>query len=221
MPKVGLVLSGCGYLDGSEIQETVITLLALDRHGATVLCMAPNIDQMHVIDHTTGEPMSGEKRNVLLEAARIVRGQIKDIKDVSANDFDALIFPGGYGAAQNLSDFAVKGGDCSVNQDVERLIKETLEAHKPLGMICISPVVISKIHKGSSKKLKLTIGTDKDTANALIGMGTDHIDCPVKEHVVDKENKIVSSPAYMFGQSRISEVAEGIEKTVQEVLGLI
>lgn len=220
MPKVGVVLSGSGVFDGSELHEAVITLLALDRSGAEVICMAPDIDQAHVINHLTGEVAENEKRNVLVESARIARGNIKNIKDVSASDFDALMFPGGFGAAKNLSDFAFKGPDCSVNAEVERIFRETYEAKKPIAAVCIAPALASKVMAKLGKKVKLTIGEDEDTANAINAMGADHIKCPVKETVIDAENKIISSPAYMTGQS-ISEVAESIENTVKELLKMI
>ena len=217
--KIGVILSGCGVYDGSEIHETVITLLAIDRAGAEAVCMAPNIDQMHVINHLAGEPAEGETRNVLVESARIARGNIKDIATVTVADFDALILPGGFGAAKNLCDFAVNGPDCSVNPDVARLLKETVAAKKPLAAICIAPALLAKV-LGPINSPALTIGTDQGTAEALNKMGAKHVDCPVKEAVVDRQNLIVSSPAYMLAGS-ISEAAAGIEKTVQELIGMI
>ncbi len=145
MPKVGVVLSGCGVYDGTEVHESVITLLALNRAGAEVQCMAPDMDQLHVINHLTGEEATGETRNVLVEAARIARGDIVDIATVKGGDLDALIFPGGFGAAKNLCDFAVKGADCSVNPEVLRLTKEMVSAKKPVGVICIAPALMAKV----------------------------------------------------------------------------
>lgn len=217
--KVGVILSGCGVYDGSEINETVITLLAIDRAGAEAVCMAPNVDQMHVINHLVGKPAEGETRNVLVESARIARGNIKDVADVCADDFDALILPGGFGAAKNLCNFAVKGPDCDVNADVARLVKETVAAAKPLAAVCIAPALLAKV-LGPVNSPALTIGNDEETAQALNKMGAKHVDCPVREAVVDRENKIVSSPAYMLAGS-ISEAADGIEKTVAELLGMI
>jgi len=219
MAKVGVILSGSGVYDGSEIHEAVITLLAIDRAGAEAVCMAPDIDQMHVINHLTGEVAAGEKRNVLIESARIARGKVKNIKDVSVADFDALILPGGFGAAKNLCDFAVKGPDCNVNPDVARIVKETAAAKKPLAAVCIAPALLAKV-LGQSNSPALTIGTDTGTAGALQSMGAKHVNCPVQEFVIDKENKIVSSPAYMLA-GRISEAAEGIEKTVKALIDLI
>jgi enhancing lycopene biosynthesis protein 2 len=181
--------------------------------------MAPNIDQMHVINHLAGEPAEGETRNVLVESARIARGNIKDIATVTVADFDALILPGGFGAAKNLCDFAVNGPDCSVNPDVARLLKETVAAKKPLAAICIAPALLAKV-LGPINSPVLTIGTDQGTAEALNKMGAKHVDCPVKEAVVDRQNRIVSSPAYMLAGS-ISEAAAGIEKTVQELIAMI
>ena len=221
MAKVGVVLSGCGVYDGSEIHEAVLTLLALDKKGTDIICMAPNVEQMHVINHLKGEPVEGESRNVLLESARIARGNVRDIKDVSATELDAIIFPGGFGGAKNLSDFAVKGADCTVNPEVERIIIEMHTAKKPIAMVCITPVITSKVFQKKGQKVKLTIGDDKDTFGPMMAMGTNHISCPVTDIVVDEENKIISSPAYMYDESRISEVAEGIEKTVEALFKMI
>ncbi len=218
--RVGVILSGCGVYDGSEIHEAVITLLAIDRAGAEAVCMAPDIQQMHVINHLAGEPTAGETRNVLIESARIARGNIKNLATVKAGDIDALILPGGFGAAKNLCDFAVKGPDCSVNADVARLIKEMYAAKKPIAAVCIAPAVLSKVLGKEKVAHQLTIGTDEGTAAALNKMGSKHVDCPVKEFVVDRENKLVSSPAYMLA-GRISEAAEGIEKTVKALIDLI
>lgn len=216
MKKVGVVLSGCGVYDGAEIHEATLTLYFLDRAGAQIVCMAPSIDQLHVIDHTKGEPAQ-EKRSVLVESARIARGEIKDISGIVAADLDALIFPGGFGAAKNLCDFAVKGTDCTVNPEVERLIRETHKAAKPIGFICIAPVLAAKVL--GSFHPKLTIGNDPDTAKAIEVMGGKHVDAAVDGIVTCGENRIVTTPAYMLGPT-ISRVALGIEKLVAEVLRL-
>jgi len=218
--RIGVILSGCGVYDGSEIHEAVITLLAIDRAGAEAVCMAPDVPQMHVINHLAGEPAEGESRNVLVESARIARGNIKDLAKVKAAEIDALILPGGFGAAKNLCDFAVKGPDCSVNAEVARLIKEMYAAKKPIAAVCIAPAVLARVLGSTNVSPQLTIGTDIGTAEALNKMGTEHIQCPVREFVVDRQNKLVSSPAYMLA-GRISEAAEGIEKTVQALIGLI
>ena len=220
MPKVGVVLSGCGVNDGAEIHESVITMLFLDRAGAEMVLMAPNIDQLHVINHATGKEIEGESRNVLVESARIARGEIKDIVDVTSEDIDALIFPGGFGVAKNLCDYAMAGANCSVNPDVFRLVSEVHSSEKPIGVICISPVMMGKVMEKMGEKVSLTIGNDEQTANDLITMGAKHVTCPVQEIVVDKDKKVVSTPAYMLA-GRISEAAEGIEKLVKEVLSLI
>ena len=220
MAKVGVILAGCGVYDGSEIHETVITLLALDRAGAEAVCMAPDIEQMHVINHLTGEVAESEKRNVLVESARIARGNIKNIKDVSVNDFDALILPGGFGAAKNLCNFAVKGPECDVNPEVARLVRDTVNANKPLAAVCIAPAIIARVLGKEKLSHQLTIGNDADTAQAVNVMGATHVDCPVRECIIDRENKLISSPAYMLA-GRISEAADGIEATVKELLAMI
>jgi enhancing lycopene biosynthesis protein 2 len=216
MVRVGVVLSGCGVYDGAEIHEATLTLFFLDRAGAEIICMAPNVDQMDVVNHIKGEA-TGEKRNVLVEASRIARGVIKDIKDVKAGDIDALVFPGGFGAAKNLCNFAVKGADCTVNPGVEKLIKEMHSAKKPIGFICIAPVIAAKVL--GSFNPQLTIGNDKATAEAIEKMGGKHVVSPVENAVVDQKNKIVTTPAYMLGPT-ISKVALGIEKVINEVLKL-
>lgn len=220
MKKIGVVLSGCGVFDGAEIHESVITLLAIDRAGAEAVCMAPNVDQMHVVNHLTGEEAQGEKRNVLVEAARIARGEIKDISTIKADDIDALVFPGGFGAAKNLSSFAVKGENCDVHPEVMRLVKEFAAKQKPQAALCIAPAMMAKIYESETAKPTLTIGNDKECSGKIETMGSQHQECAATDFVTDEANKIVSTPAYMTGQS-ISEVAEGIEKTINKLVGMI
>ena len=219
MIRVGVVLSGCGVNDGAEIHESVITMLALDRAGVEMVLMAPNIDQMHVMNHYAGSEMD-ESRNVLVESARIARGKIRDMAEVHATDVDALIFPGGFGVAKNLCDYAMTGANCSVNPDVKRITTDVHKAGKPIGVICIAPAMFAKIMQIAGDSVKLTIGTDERTASDINTMGSDHISCPVEDIVVDKDNKIVSTPAYMLA-GKISEAAEGIEKLVKEVLAMV
>ena len=216
MPKVGLVLSGCGVNDGSEIHEAVITMLELDKAGAEMVLMAPNIDQLHVINHATGEEMD-DSRNVLIESARISRGNIEDIAGVTSDNLDALVFPGGFGVSKNLSDYAMSGMECSVNPDVLRLSREVHNDQKPIGVICIAPAIMAKIIAGDTE---LTIGFDEQTAADIDAMGAKHVLCPVDEIVIDKEKKVVSTPAYMEAKS-IKEAASGIEKLVAEILSMI
>ena len=216
MSKIGIVLSGCGVNDGSEIHESVITMLELDKAGAEMIVMAPNIDQLHVINHATGEEMD-DSRNVLIESARISRGKIEDIAGITSKDLDALIFPGGFGVAKNLSDYAMAGVECSVNPDVLRLSREVHNEGKPIGVICIAPTIMAKILAGETE---LTIGFDEQIASDIDEMGAKHILCPVDEIIVDKEKKIVSTPAYMEANS-IKEAACGIEKLVAEILTMV
>lgn len=219
MAKIGVILSGCGVYDGSEIHEAVITLLAIDRAGATAVCMAPDMEQ-GVVNHLTGEAVEGTTRNVLEEAARIARGNISDIAKITVNDIDALIIPGGFGAAKNLCNFAVKGPDCEVQPEVARLVREVVAAKKPFAAICIAPALVSKVLGEDKLAHQLTIGTDEATAQALTTMGSTHIACPVRGCVIDKENKLVSTPAYMLAGS-IGEAADGIEKAVKAVIELL
>ena len=216
--KVGVLLSGSGVNDGSEIHESVLTMLFLDRLGAETVLMAPNIDQMHVINHYTGQEMD-EFRNVLVESARIARGNIKDLAEIRGEDLDALIIPGGLGVAKNLSDYAMSGSECSVNPDVYRLVVEMLISKKPIGAICIAPAMMSKILSEQNLSANLTVGSDAATSKDIEAMGSQHQNCSTKEVVVDVKNKIVSTPAYMDAKS-ISEVAEGIEKLVNKIVSM-
>ncbi|OPY07428.1 MAG: Enhancing lycopene biosynthesis protein 2 [Syntrophus sp. PtaB.Bin001] len=216
MVKIGVLLSGCGVYDGSEIHEAVITLLALDRAGAEILCMAPDMEQLDVVNHLTGQQMK-EKRNVLVESARIARGNIKNIRDVKFSDIDGLIIPGGYGAAKNLSNFALRGKDAEVHPDVIRLINDMVNAGKPVGAICIAPATLVKALNNLNPEV--TIGNDPATAEIIESMGGRHHIASVEDIHVDFSNKLVTTPAYMLGPS-ISDVAKGIEKLVTKVLQL-
>jgi enhancing lycopene biosynthesis protein 2 len=213
--KIGVVLSGCGVYDGAEVHESVITLLALDRLGAEAVICAPDIAQMHVINHQSGEVSEGESRNVRVESARIARGPVADVRNVDAGALDGLILPGGFGAAKNLCDFAVKGAECEVDEGVAALVRAVHEQGKPVAAICIAPAILAKVLGEESPQL--TIGNDASAAGGLVALGATHVDCPVREMVVDDERKIISSPAYMLAQN-ISEAAEGIEKTVKKLM---
>lgn len=215
--KVAVVLSGCGVFDGSEIHEAVITLLALSCAGVSYQCMAPNINQAHVINHLTGQVAEGESRNVLVEAARIARGQVIDIATANSQDYAAVFFPGGFGAAKNLSDFAFNGSAMTVQADVLRFARAMATAGKPACYICIAPALIPRIYDQGAL---LTIGNDQATAQAIEEMGGEPVDCPVQEIVIDPTRKLVSTPAYMLAQS-IAEAAAGIEAAVQATLAMI
>ncbi|HAZ54333.1 MAG TPA: isoprenoid biosynthesis protein ElbB [Franconibacter helveticus] len=215
MKKIGVVLSGCGVYDGSEIHEAVITLLAIARNDAQAVCFAPDKPQTDVINHLTGEKMT-ESRNVLVEAARIARDEVRPLADARADELDALIVPGGFGAAKNLSTFATGGAECSIEPTLKALTQAMHVAGKPLGFICIAPAMLPKMLPAP---LRLTIGTDIDTAEVIEEMGGEHVSCPADDIVVDEDNKVVTTPAYMVAK-RIDEAAAGIEKLVARVLDL-
>ena len=213
--RVAVVLSGCGFLDGAEIQEAVCTLLSLDRRKAAVQAFAPDVPQMHVVDHLRGEPVAGSSRGVLAESARIVRGQVKDLAAARGGDFDALVFPGGYGAAKNLCSYAVEGRKLRVHAEVERLVREIHGARKPIGFICIAPIIGAKLL--GSEAVKLTIGTDPGTAADVESFGAKHVACKVEEACVDEKALVVSTPAYMLGPS-VGPVSQGIDRLISAVL---
>jgi enhancing lycopene biosynthesis protein 2 len=207
-----VILSGCGVYDGAEIHESVLALLAFARSGASVTIAAPNKDQMHVINHATGDVMQ-QTRNVMVEAARIARGEISDLSTVKMENHDAVFLPGGFGAAKNLCTFATQGPECSIDPDVQRLLKEFHAAGKPIGAVCIAPAVLVK----ALGNIAVTIGSDPATAEALAAMGGTHVDRPVTECHVDGDNRIVTAPAYMC-DAPIDQVALGIEAAVKAVV---
>ncbi|SPW34796.1 Sigma cross-reacting protein 27A [Edwardsiella tarda] len=213
MKRVGVVLSGCGVFDGSEIHEAVLTLLALSRAGAQAVCLAPDREQTQVIDHRSGEAVA-ERRNMLVEAARIARGEVTPLAQGDASQLDALIVPGGFGAAKNLSSLASDGAACWVDSDLQRLVRELHQAGKPLGFICIAPALLPKL---LGAPVRVTIGNDAGTAAAIEAMGGQHVACPVDEIVVDTAQRVVTTPAYMLAGS-IAEATQGIDKLVAQVL---
>ncbi|MBP7865303.1 MAG: isoprenoid biosynthesis glyoxalase ElbB [Acidobacteria bacterium] len=219
MKKVGVVLSGCGVYDGSEIHEAVLTLLALDRKGFEIVCLAPDAPQADVVDHRTGSA-APESRNILAEAARIARGKVRDLAGARPDELDALVFPGGFGAAKNLCTFAVQGPDCSVNPDVRRLVLGMHAAGKPLCALCIAPALLAKVLGDAGVRVTLTIGNDPGTAEALRKAGALHQDCPADGCVVDEANRVVTTPAYMRA-GRISEAADGIDAAISALARLI
>ncbi|WP_438865116.1 isoprenoid biosynthesis glyoxalase ElbB [Neptunicella sp.] len=216
MKKVAVVLSGCGVFDGAEIHESVLTLLAIRLAGANYQCFAPDIEQLHVVNHLDGQVMEGEKRNVLIESARIARGEIKPLTELQAKDYDALLLPGGFGAAKNLCDFALKGADAKLHPQVESVCSAFAQADKAVGYACIAPAMMARIY---GPGVKLTIGNDQDTAAAIRTMGGDHVNCAVDDVVLDKNHKVVSTPAYMLAES-IEQAYAGITKWVLSVLAL-
>lgn len=213
--KIAVILSGCGVYDGAEIHESVLTLLRLDQRGAQVQCFAPNIPQLHVIDHYRGEEMD-QQRNVLVESARIARGNIRALHELHVSDFDGLILPGGFGVAKNLSDFALSGARCSLQPDVQAVIRHFAQAAKPVGLMCIAPVLAAQCFAAG---VNCTIGNDPETAAAIQAMGAVHSDCAVDDIVIDHQQRLVTTPAYMLAQS-ISQAAAGINKLVDAVLEL-
>lgn len=216
MKKVAVILSGCGVYDGSEIHESVLTLLAIEQNGASYRCFAPNIAQHHVINHLTGEVSEGENRNVLVESARIARGNIEDLVDLQTQEFDALIVPGGFGAAKNLCNFALDGDNYEVNTQVLSACQGFAKADKPAGYMCIAPAMLPLIYP---KGVQGTIGTDKGTAALITARGLIHENCNVDEVVIDHAHKLVTTPAYMLATS-LTEAASGINNLVKNVLAL-
>ena len=219
MPKVGVLLSGCGFLDGAEIHESVLALLALDQHKAEIICCAPNMNQAAVVDHCTRDA-TGETRNVLTESARIARCEIRDVADVKADELDALIIPGGFGVAKNLSSIADDGPSGTVRPEVEKLIGDMLDQRKPIGAICIAPALLARVAGKRGVKAKVTIGNDPGVAGMIATTGCTHEDRPVTEAAVDEAHRVVTTPAYMLGPGPAA-VWEGIRKLVDQVLRMI
>jgi enhancing lycopene biosynthesis protein 2 len=226
MKKIAVILSGCGVYDGSEIHEAVLTLLEIKKQGADYFCFAPDKDQLHVINHTNGEEMS-ESRNILVESARIARGEIKPLSQLNVSDFDGLMLPGGFGAAKNLTTWALSGPKGDIDPEVKRVLSESVTSATPVALICMSPVIMAKALEGTDVSALLTVGNTEDPSLYEIGaisggmesLGARARMCGLTETIVDREHKIVTSPAYMMDVD-ISQVAEGIANTVKELLTL-
>jgi enhancing lycopene biosynthesis protein 2 len=215
MKKFAVVLSGCGVFDGAEIHEATLSLLAIARQGGSYKIFAPDIKQHHVINHLTGEEME-ESRNVLVESARIARGSIQDLKDFNPGEFDGILFPGGFGAAKNLSSWAFEGADAFVLPAVENAITSMVALDKPVGALCISPVILAKV----LGDVKLTIGDDEGTAEAMESLGATHVHTTHGEVVVDEKFKVVTTPCYML-EATIVQIAEGADNVVAAMIGLM
>jgi len=213
--KFAVILSGCGNKDGAEIHESVMTLWAINKHGAEYQCFAPDIPQHHVLNFINGQEMA-ESRNVLVESARIARGNIKNLKDYTAADYDGLIMPGGLGVAKNLSTFAFDGPGCSVNEDVIRAVRETAAEKKPIGALCIAPAIVARI----LGNITVTIGQDAGTEAALIAMGATHEKTSHGEIAIDKEHKVVTTPCYML-DARVDQIGTGAENLVTALLEMV
>jgi enhancing lycopene biosynthesis protein 2 len=217
--KVAVLLAGCGHLDGAEVREAVLTLLALDQHGAAFQCIAPNAPQHHVVNHVTGEPVPGAQRNILEESSRIARlGQCLDLAQARMQDYDALVMPGGYGVAKNHCSFAFKGAEAEVRPDVAAFVRSFFDAKKPVGAICIAPALVALTLHGHGSAA-LTLGNDAACAAAMQQLGQKHQNTPnAREIVIDEAHKLITTPAYMFDDARLSDVFVGIERCVAEVL---
>ena len=213
--KFAIILAGSGVMDGSEIHEATMAMYAVVKNGGVYEIFAPDIPQYHVINHLTGEKMK-ETRNVLVEAARIARGKIRPLSEFNAKDFDALLMPGGYGAAKNLSDFAFKGTGCTVHEEVAEAIKTMVQTGKPVGALCISPAIIACV----LRDVEVTIGKDKATAEAIEAMGAHHVETSHGEVAVDKKYKVVTSPCYML-DATIADIANDADITVKTMMGMI
>jgi enhancing lycopene biosynthesis protein 2 len=212
MKKFAVVLAGSGVYDGAEIHEATLSLYAISKNGGEYEIFAPNINQHHVINHMTGEEMP-ETRNVLIESARIARGNIKDLKEFKAEDFDALLLPGGFGVAKNLCSFAFDGPDCKVNEEVATTLKAMHAAKKPIGALCIAPALLAKV----LSNVEVTIGQEAGTAEAINSLGATHTETNHGEIVFDKENKIITTPCYMLDAS-IAQIGEGAENVVKAIM---
>lgn len=219
--RVGVVLSGCGASDGSEINEAVLTLYWIERAGGRAICMAPDVGQAAVVDHLTQAPDSqAGPRRVLVESARIARGRVQDIATVRDNDLDALVFPGGHGVATALSNYGERGVVCDVHPEVTRLLKAMLQRRRPMGFICLSPILAARV-LGPAAGVRITFGTKtcEEAKHAAI-MGADVRPCPLREILVDQKNRVVSTPAYMYDDARLSDVGFSIERLVRQVVSL-
>lgn len=214
--NIGIILSGCGYLDGAEIHETTLAMLAMDQSGVSYQGIAPERPQNEIVNHCTQRKEGGE-RSILFESSRIMRGNIIDLDSANVDDYDALIFPGGFGVAKNLSDFAYNQKEYTVNSDILGFAKDASQSSLPMGFICIAPIIMPFIYP---RGIRLTIGNDKDIASILINKGAEHIECDASNIIIDENNKTISTPAYMIG-SGLTEIKQGIDKLVAQLIKFI
>ncbi len=214
-PRIAVILSGCGHMDGSEVHEATLTLWAIHKHGADFQCFAPDIPQYHVLNHLSGNEMD-EIRNVLIESARIARGNILKMDDFIVKEYDALILPGGFGAAKNLSDYAFKGADCRIDPGVKKALQDMREARKPIGALCIAPVLLARLFPG----ITVTIGQDASSMENIMQMGASHTTTMEGEIVIDTDNRIVTTPCYMLN-SRVDKIGEGADKLTAALLRML
>ena len=214
MKKVAVILSGCGNKDGAEITEAVSLLISLSQNGAEYMCFAPSVE-FEALNFINDQAL-GQKRNVLTEAARIARGKIQDLKNLDIKTYDALAFVGGFGAAKNLSDWAAKGAKCSVLPDVEKVIKAFHKETKPIAAVCIAPVLLAKVL--GSEGVTVTVGDDKETIAEILKTGAQHEACSVDDYVTDRETKVITTPAYMYGNAKPHEVFKGISGLAKELV---
>lgn len=220
MKNVAVILSGCGHLDGAEIRESVLALLALESEGVQYKIFAPNKEQHHVVSHMKGEEVeNAEKRNVLEESARIARGEIEDVTHLQVEDFDAILFPGGFGVAKNLCSFAFKGSDACADELITSKIVAFKLANKPIGAICISPALVALAIGEFTPTM--TIGTDQCVAIELEKLGVKHQTCVVSDCIIDEDNKIITTPAYMDDSATLPDVFTGITKLVKNLIAII
>jgi enhancing lycopene biosynthesis protein 2 len=225
--NIGVLLSGCGVYDGAEIQESILTLLAIEEIGATYTCISIDADQYHVVNHLTGEEMP-EKRNMMVEAARIARGAVKEIKSIQPADIDALVIPGGFGSAKNFTTWAFDGPNGTIRDDVKLLLVNMINVGKPIVALCVSPVVLAKAFEGSSVKLNLTIGSSAEDSPYEIPMfevglqatGAKTEEKTIREILVDRENKVITAPCYMM-EASVLEIRNNIKQAIEALKELM
>ncbi len=217
--KVAVLIAGCGHLDGAEISESVLTMLALDSQDVDYQLFSLDKEQYHVVNHLTGEVAENESRNALVESARIARGNALDIAKINIEEFDGLIVTGGFGVAKNLCSFAFDGHQASIDNDVKQAIQNFNAQNKPIGAICIAPVVLALAL--GEKNPRLTIGDDEGTANALRQLGAEHINSVTTDCVVDKAQKLVTTSAYMDGNARLKDIHQGISALISELKAMM
>jgi len=225
--NIGVLLSGCGVYDGAEIQEAVLTLLAIEEIGATYTCISIDANQHHVVNHLTGEEMS-EKRNMMVEAARIARGSVQEIKSIQPADIDALVIPGGFGSAKNFTTWAFNGPNGTIRDDVKLLLVNMINVGKPIVALCVSPVVLAKAFEGSSVKLNLTIGSSLENSPyeipqfevGLQATGAVTEEKTIREILVDTENKVITAPCYMM-EASVLEIRNNIKQAIEALKELM
>lgn len=221
--KCALILAGCGAKDGAEITESVSLMIAFDQAHFHVQAFAPNRSFHHVIDHAADQIVESENRNMLVESARIARGNVLPLQELAEDDYDVICFAGGFGVAKNFCNFASEGKNAVLENDVKDILFRFIRAHKIVSALCISPILLALAAKELQlKDAKITLGDGSSEAAEIVQTwGITHEPKKVHEASIDKVNRFVTAPAYMDAQASPKDIFASATSLVKGVESLL